>query len=214
MGSTGIGHIPGGLSLGARLALLEMEAEHAQYQADCMIRDAAREAKRRHNERQVEEMHKKASALMTQAFVGGGLQVAAGGAQLASVSSRLEAGQTALEANGLKRSVAANDAGALEQQQLLRNQALHSEAMASRLCGVATILGASADAAKGLTNSIAAARDADAAAAANAAEDARSRAENANEAARRRLSQLDQKLAIIQRMLEDDANTRRALLRG
>lgn len=215
MGTTGIGHIPGGLSVGARLALLEMEAEHAQYRTDCMIRDAAREAKRHHNERQVEEMRNKANALMTQAFVGGALQVAAGGAQLASVSSRLEAGQATIEANGLRHSTADSDCAELVHEQLLlRSKALDSEAMANRLCAVASLLNASADTAKSLTNSVAAARDADATAAANAAEDARSRAEEANESARRRLSQLDQKLDIIQRMLEDDANTRKTLLRG
>jgi len=215
MATNGIGHIPGGLGMATRLALLEIEAEQAQYQADCTIRDAAREAKRQHNERQVEEMRNKATALMTQAFTSGALQVAAGTVQLASASSRLDAGQAKLDANRLTHASDARGQDAvLQEQYALRSRALQGEATANRLCAAATLLNASSEAVKALTNAVASGRDADIASATKAAESAGWRADDANESARRRLAQLDQKLAIIQRMLDDDADTRRALLRG
>jgi len=219
MGAHGIGHIPGGVSLSTRLALLEMEAEQAMYRADCTLRDAAREAKRHHNERQVEEMRNKASALMTQAFTSGALQIAAGATQFASASQRLEAGQAKLEADGLAHasSSAQPDAGGhgtlLEEQQL-RTKALFTEATAQKLCTIATVLNGSAETVNALMSSVAARCDADAAKERHAAENAGWRADDAQESARRRQAQLDQKLAILQQMLSDDADTRRALLRG
>lgn len=219
MGANGIGQIPGGLGLAARLALLEMESEQAMYRADCTLRDAAREAKRAHDERQVEEMRNKASALMTQAFTSGALQIAAGAAQFASVSSRLEAGQSRLEADGVAKSSAAArpdgaNRGAFLEEQTLRGKALETEAVAKKLCAAATVLNGSAETVKALMNSVAAGYDANAAKERSAAENAAWRADDANESARRRQAQLDQKLAVIQQILEDDADTRRTILRG
>lgn len=220
MGTHSVGSMSAGLGFATRLAMLEVESEQAQYDADCKLRDAAREAKQEHNKKQVEEIRSKASALMVQGFTSGALQIGAGAAQFASVSSKLEAGQAKLQSEEIGQQLqqtpreALDRFALLEQRASLNEQAIQSKALAERLCAGASVLKSSEDVVKASFGAVVTGREANAAAQAHAAENAQARADDANEAARRRQAQLDQKLGILQQILEGEAETRRMLLRG
>lgn len=220
MGAHNVASMSAGLGFATRLAMLEVESEQAQYDSDCKLRDAAREAKREHNKKHVEELRSKASALMAQAFTSGALQIGAGVVQFASVSSKLEAGQAKLQSEDIGQQLQQTPKGSLdrsallEQRAPLEQRAMQSNALANRLCASADILKGSADVVAASFGAVVARRDANAAAQSHAAGDAQSRADDAGEAARRRQTQLDQKLGILQQILEGEAETRRMLLRG
>lgn len=219
--STHVNGTPGvGLSFATRLAMLEMESEHAQYRAECTLRDAAREGKREANQKQVQELREKASSILTQAFTSGALQIAAGGAQIASASAQLDAGYAHLEAAEVEHSLGqlTPDSSAYEalwqRQQSLRQGALDVGSISKKLCAASGILEKSAKIVDIAFGAVSSNHEAKAAQSGHRADDAKSRVDDANDAARRHLSQLDQKLGILQQILDSEAETHRALLRG
>src|SRR2546423_247059 len=65
----------------AQLAVLEMSADEACYQADCKARDAERAAQRQLQEKQIQELRDKADVMRLNAFVDGGMTILSGAAQ-------------------------------------------------------------------------------------------------------------------------------------
>lgn len=218
--SAQINAIGAGFSFATQLAMLEMESEQTQYRADCAIRDAARQSKREANQKEIEQIRSKASSIMTQAITTGALQVAAGGAQIASVSFELDAGYAKLESADLEHSIDKLPADSPMHEAMWKKQtALDAEALARAttskfLCASSDILTKSNRVVELASSTVTNGHDAAIAQEKHRAEDAHTRAHDANEAARRRLSQLDQKLGILQQILDSEAETRRAMLRG
>lgn len=214
---TNVANVSGGFGLATQLAMLEIESEQAQYRSDCIIRDASREAKRQHNEQQVRELRDKAGSMMVGAITTGALQIASGAAKVVSVSSRLDAGYAELEStklDGALRGDSPLGPQALEAKAAVQLRALEARSLADRLCTASTVLSSSADTVKSVFSAVAGNHDAKSARAAHSAEDAKGRADDANDAARRRQTQLDQKLGMLQQLLDAEAETRRAMLRG
>jgi hypothetical protein len=182
--------IQGVTGLAAELAVLEMSADETSYLADRVTRDAERAAQRQRVADQVEAMHDKATIIGLDAVVDGCLGATGGIMQGLSVGAQYDA-DVAKANEGI-------DAGA--------NRA------AGTYRAISDSTGAVEKANDLAFNSVETGLDSESTEAAQQAEAAKQRAEDANTAAQRTVSQDDQKLSIIQEMLRSDADLMHTLI--
>jgi hypothetical protein len=186
------------------LALLEVTAEDQSYQADSLVRDAAREAQRQHQQQQAQAMRDKASALLESAWVTGTLEVASGAAQVASACSQYSSDVTKLAADERP------DGCGLERDLSLQSAAASRDA---KLWGAASsFLGGSVKVSDMVYGSLEANHDADATNEAHLADEAKSHADDAASACQRSQAQLDQKLTMIEGLMRSEEETMRNLI--
>jgi hypothetical protein len=176
--------------LAAELAVLEMNTDEASYQADRITRDAERAAQRQRIAEQVEAMHEKASTMRLNALVDAGIGITGGIAQGCAIGPQYDA--------DMAKAHECIDAGA------------------NREANIYKVISESANGSVKVNdlafNSVEEGFDSRSAEAAQDAEAAKQRAEDANSAAQRTLSQSDQKLAILQEMLRSDAELMHTLI--
>ncbi len=182
--------VHGVTGLAAELAVLEMSADDASYQADRITRDADRAAHRQMVAEQVAAMREKASTMRLNAVVDGCLGVTGAAMQGLAVDAQYDADMA--RANNSINPGAARDVGIY--------RAISDSTGA---IGKVNDLG---------FNSRVESLDSQSTEAAQAADAAKQRADDANSAAQRTLSQSDQKLAIIQEMLRSDADVIHTLI--
>jgi hypothetical protein len=179
-----------GASMATQIAILAVESEQADYEAQTSIRDAERAAKREHDKEQIAAIRDKASTLLVDGVVTGSLMMASSAAQFAAAGSKYDA-----DVAGAGASKAA------------------ATATATRYTAGSTLLNGLAKGNELAFQSVVTSKDADAAAEGNAAEEAQTRADDANAARLRAQSQLDLKLSIAQDLLRSDADTMHMLIR-
>jgi hypothetical protein len=202
---TNVNAASSGTNVATQIAMLAVESEQADYEAQSSIREAEQASKREHDKDQIADIRGKASMLLADGIVTGGLMVASSAAQFASANAKYEADSadvdlsTGDKATGEAVDVAATKAAAT--------------AEATRYTAASTLLNGSAKTTDLVFNSATTNKDADAAEAGNAADEAKSRADDANAARLRALSQLDAKLSIAQDLLRSDADTMHLLIR-
>jgi hypothetical protein len=172
------------------LAVLEMSADEASYQADRLTRDAERAAQREHAAEQIRAMREKASAMKLNAFSDAGILATSAVAQ----GIGAEAGYDADVADASKTS--------------------DPEAkLTDRICAAVSKTDETAIHINDLSfGSVETGLDATSTENAQAAEEAKQRADEANTTANRTLSLNDQKLAIIQEMLRSDSELMHTLI--
>jgi hypothetical protein len=194
----------GATSLAGQLAMLEVAADDASYQADAVVRDAARAAKQQHDQQQSQALRDKASALFDSAWVVGGLEVAAGAAQVGSACSQFSSDTATLAASDRPE-------GCLLKADLGREAASASR-HAKCWSATSSFLGGATKASELGFSSAEANDDARAADESHAAEVAKGRADDASAALQRTQAQLDQKLSVIEDLMRSDAETMRNLI--
>jgi hypothetical protein len=202
---TSIGATNSGTSIATQIAILQVESEQADYEAQTSIRDAERATKRQHDKEQVAAIRSKAGTLLANGIVTGSLMVMSSAAQFASASSKYEADTADVD-------LSTGDEGTGEAIDLAATKAT-ATATATRYTAVSTFLNGGAKTTELAFSSVTTSKDGDAAAGGNAADEARARADDANAARQRALSQLDAKLSIAQDLARLDAETMHMLIR-
>jgi len=172
------------------LAVLEMSADEASYQADKLTRDAERAAAREHAAEKIRAMREKASEMKLHALVDAGIMASSAGVQ------------------GIGA-----DAGYDADMAKVHNTCDPEANLVSRICDAVSKTEDTSIKVSDLSyGSIESGLDATSAEQAQAAEEAKERADEANTAANRTLSQNDQKLAVIQEMLRSDSELMHTLI--
>jgi len=190
---SGVDATYGGLSYATQLAILEAASEQADCESDRVIRDAERAERREHLEQQVQALRDKAGHLALEAVVVGGLQIGSGVVQLVGAEASYD-----------------HDVAKAEKREL---DAASSSLHANRYAATSTFLTAGARSSELVFTSMTNSDDAHAVAQAAQSEDARARAEDAEAARQRARSQLDQKLEIVEQLIESEAETAHTLIR-
>jgi hypothetical protein len=202
---TSVNTTSSGTSIATQIAMLAVESEQADYEAEGAIRDAERASKREHDKEQVNTIREKADDLLADGIVSGSLLVGSSVAQVGAADAKYDADT----ANGQLKygTIDSNTAPELAQT------AASSTATSSYFTAASTFLQGASKTSDLAFNAVTTTKDADAAEEKNLAEDAQSRAEDANAAQRRGLSQLDDKLAIAEELVRSDAETMSMLIR-
>jgi hypothetical protein len=192
-------------SMATQIAILAVESEQADYEAQSTIRDAERASKCEHDKEQIATIREKAGDLLADGIVTGSLLMAASAAQLGTANARYDANKanTALEDRNLDPNAAPGLAATKNTGNLV----------ADWYAAAPTFLQGGAKTSDLVFNSVVTNKEADAAGEGNLAQDAQTRADDANAARLRALSQLDGKLSIAQEMLSAEAETMHMLIR-
>jgi hypothetical protein len=202
---TSVNATSSGTTIATQIAMLAVESEQADYDAQSSIREAERASKREHDKEQIATIRDKAGTLLVDGIVTGSLMMASSGAQVGSACARYDANRanTALKHPGLTTETPAN----------LANTVAVSNKTADLFTAASTFLNGASRTSDLVFNSAITNKDADAAAEGNAAEDAQTRSDDANAARLRALSQMDDKVSIAQELLSSDAETMHMLIR-
>jgi hypothetical protein len=202
---TSVNAASAGTSVATQIAMLAVESEQADYEAQSAIRESELTSKREHDKDQIADIRDKAGKLLVDGLVTGGLMMASSAMQVGAANARYDANKANSDLNHPTAETAPPDE--------LASTVVSSNATADLFKAASTFLDGSARTSDLAFNSAVTNKDADAASDGNLSDEAKARADDANAARLRALSQLDGKLAIAQDLLRSEADTMHLLIR-